>query len=131
VQFSEEEVEAYDNKLRSDVAHQYFDEEGALNFEFHVDYCRSKCVEVVDEAATIDDKVAKMSVRAPALSKPIEILGQDESILSYVTVCNRMVHNEITVQNHENCNNECAEPNSLPLVLPCKLCQHAFRLEHP
>ena len=75
-------MEAHDNKLRSEVAYQYFDEEGALNFEFHFDYCRSKGVEVVEEAATIDDKVAKMSVRAPAQSKPIKILGQDESVFS-------------------------------------------------
>jgi hypothetical protein len=81
VQFSEKELGAYD-KLRPEVAYQYYDDEDSLNFEFHVDYCRSKGVEVVEGAATIDNKVATMSVRAPPQSKPIEIFGQDESVFS-------------------------------------------------
>ncbi|KAI2491822.1 hypothetical protein MHU86_22728 [Fragilaria crotonensis] len=78
VQFSEDELEAY-TKLRPEVAYQYFDDAGTLNFEFHVDYCRSKGIQVDGDNATV---VPKMSVRAPAESKPIAIFGQDESVFS-------------------------------------------------
>ena len=70
------------NKQRPEIAYQYFNDEGDLNFEFHIDYCRSKDVVVVAEAATIDNKVATMSVRAPAQLKPIEFFGQDECLFA-------------------------------------------------
>ena len=61
-------------KLRPEVAYQYFDDAGTLNFEFHVDYCRSKGLHVDGDDAI---EVPKMSVRAPPHSEPIEIYGQD------------------------------------------------------
>jgi hypothetical protein len=41
MQFSELELEmeVYKN-LSSEVAYRYYDDEGTLNYEFHVDYCR-------------------------------------------------------------------------------------------
>ena len=66
-------------KLRPEVAYQYFDDAGTLNFEFHVDYCRSKGLHVDGDDAIV---VPKMSVRDPPHSKPIEIFGQDESVFS-------------------------------------------------
>jgi hypothetical protein len=78
MQFSEEELEMEAFKsLRSEFAYKYFDNEGALNYEFHVDYCRRKGVVVSDE---LSGKVPTMSVRALPQSKPIEIFGQDESV---------------------------------------------------
>ena len=73
LQFSEDELETY-AKLRPEVAYQYFDDAGTLNFEFHVDYCRSKGLHVDGDDAI---EVPKMSVRAPPHSEPIEIYGQD------------------------------------------------------
>ncbi|KAI2506193.1 hypothetical protein MHU86_8228 [Fragilaria crotonensis] len=64
---------------------------------------------------------------------------QRDIALVYVTACNRI--DEITVYRDHN-NNPCADPNSLPPVLPHELVklsaanfirkirQHAFRLEH-
>jgi branched-subunit amino acid transport protein len=63
---------------------------------------------------------------------------QNDFALVYFTACNRI--NEISIFRDHN-NNPCADPSSLPLVLPheliklsaaefiCKICQHAFQLE--
>ena len=58
----------------------YIDSEGETCYKFHIDYCYSFNTE--SSNCIMDGKVATMRIRAPKLSRPIEIYGQDESVSS-------------------------------------------------
>jgi hypothetical protein len=68
-----------DEKLSLDEAHTYTDNDGNKMLEFHVDSAKGALAEFID--GELEKRLgANLSVRKPAGTKPIIMVGQDEAI---------------------------------------------------
>ena len=76
VQYHSDELEAAN--LDPEFGYKYSDAERNVFYEFHIDYCCRRNTTV----NAMHGKVASMSVRAPPGARPIEAIGQDESVFS-------------------------------------------------